>query len=70
MLMEWVRVLLFGWSQFSLSQLLIHIDLSKYQNCITSTLRDQAFLQHVARVCFKEPMRNIGKTYRNSVPAI
>ena len=37
---------------------------------MTSTLRDQAFLQHVARVCFEEPMRNIGKMYRNLVPAI
>ena len=49
---------------------LIHFYLLKYQNCITSALRDQAFLQFVPRACFKKPLKNIRKMYRTSVPAI
>ena len=36
----------------------------------TSCLRDQAFLQFVARACFKKPLKNIRKMYQTSVPAI
>ena len=57
-------------SQFCSSQSLFHFYLSKYYNCITSALRDQAFLQFVRRACFEKPFQSIRKMYQTLVPAI